>query len=541
MNKKWWFGTAMATVMVSSVLVGCGGGEKTGAGDKQELHLVIGDDVPSMDPSKATDEYSFDMLSATLEGLVRLDKDGNAQPGLASKWEVSDDAKTYTFTLRDGLKWSNGDAVTAKDFEYSWKRTLNPDTGSQYSFMLFWVKGASAYNSGTGSADQVGVQAVDDKTLKVTLENPTPFFLNQMAFPTFYPQNQKFVEEQGDKYGSSPETILSVGPFQVKEWVRDASITLTKSDTYWDKDAVKLDSVTFQVVKDSNSAVNMYDAGEIDRVGLVREHIDRFKDTPEYTQVPELTNGYLIFNPTVKGLDNAKIRKALTYAVDRDMYADIIYHNGTVGATGFVPVGTSDSAGGQFRDDAGDTLPKVSADDAKKLFEEGLKEVGMTASDFKLKLLVDDSDVARKAAEFLQEQWKTKLGIAVDPEAVPFKLRLQRESKMDYQVGISLWGADYNDPMTFLDLFVSGGDFNKVGYKSEQYDKLIQEAKVTSDVKKRAQLLVEAEKVLMDDMPVGPIFFRGRAYATKPYVKNFVSFPYGVGFDLKTTYIEGKE
>jgi oligopeptide transport system substrate-binding protein len=539
MQKKW-FGTAMTAVMMGTLLVGCGDDSATGkTGDEQVLNLYIGDDLPSMDVSKATDGYSFLMLANTMEGLVRLDKDGKAQPGIAESWEISPDSKTYTFKLRDA-KWSNGDPVTANDFVYSWKRTLNPATGSQYSFMLYWVKGAAEYNQGKGSAEEVGVKALDDKTLQVTLNNPTPFFLNQMAFPIFFPQNQKIVEEKGADYGTSAENILSNGPFKMTDWTHDTSVTLEKNADYWDASAVSLEKVNFQVVKDSTAAVNMYEAGQLDRVALVRDHVDRYKDTEEFSLQPELTNGYLIFNPNVKGLNNAKIRTAMTWAIDRDMYADIVYHNGTVGATGFVPIGTSDSAGGEFRKTAGDTLTKHTAEEAKKMLEDGLKEVGMKAEDLKLKFLVDDSDVAKKASELLQEQWRSKLGIQVEVEAVPFKLRLEKERNMDYQIGLSLWGADYNDPMTFLDLFVKGGEFNKVQYNNPKYDELINLAKAESDVQKRAKYLAEAEKILMTDMPVGPVFFRGKAYATKPYVKGLITFPYGVDYDLKYVKIEGK-
>ncbi|MBL0386658.1 peptide ABC transporter substrate-binding protein [Tumebacillus sp. ITR2] len=541
MNKKW-FGTAMVAVVMGTVLVGCGNNDASGQSDNsaQELHLTMGDDLPSADIALATDQYSFNILSNTMEGFVRLDKDGKAVPGLATNWDISQDGKTYTFHLRDA-KWSNGDAVTANDFVYSWKRTLDPKTASQYAFMLSSVKGAKEYNSGKGSADEIGIKAVDDKTVEVTLNNPTPYFLNQMAFPTFFPLDQKFVESKGKDFGTSVETSLSNGPFKITDWKHETNVNIEKNADYWDVGNVKLQKVTFDVVKDTSAMVNMYESGQIDRVGLVRDFIDQYKDkADEYSVENELTNGYLIFNPAIKGLENSKIRTALTWAVDRDMYADIIYHNGTKGATGFVPNGTSDSAGGDFRKTAGDTLTKHTDAEAKQMLQDGLKEAGMSASDLKLKLLIDDTDVAKKAGEFLKEQWRTKIGVDVEIENVPFKLRLERERKGDYIISSTLWGADYNDPMTFLDMFVTKNEFNSVNYSNPEYDKLINEAKITADPKQRAQELVDAEKLLMKDMPIGPIFFRGKAYATKPYVKGLISFPFGVDYELKTTYIQGK-
>lgn len=541
MNKKVW-ATSLAVVMMGTMLTACGtdSSATSGADSEQELHLTIGDEVPSMDPSMATDSYSFDLLYNSMEGLVRLDKEGQAVPGMAESWEVSQDGLTYTFKLRDA-KWSNGEPVTSKDFLYSWKRTLDPKTASQYAMMLFWIKGAQEMNQSQGN--ELGVQTPDDKTLVVTLNQPTPFFLNQTAFPTFLPLNQKFVEEKGKDYGTSPETLLTNGPFKVSAWAHEQSIAFEKNADYWDQESVKLNKITFNVVKDSNTALNMYESSEIDRVALIRDNVTNYQNnTEEFATQQELTNGYLIFNPKVKGLDNAKIRTALTWAIDRDMYADIVYGKGTgtVGATGFVPKGTKDSAGGDFRQTAGDLLTPKSADEAKKMLEEGLKEAGLTAAGLKFKLMIDDSDVARKSGEFMQEQWRSKLGVAIELDAQPFKLRLQREEKKDFEIGISLWGADYNDPMTFLDLFVTGGDFNKVSYSSKEYDQLIAAAKKEADVKKRAQLLVDAEKQLMKDMAVGPLFFRSKAIAMKPYVKNYMSFPAGVSMELKNAYIEGK-
>jgi len=546
MNTKKWFGVSMAAVMMGTLLAGCGSeGSNDNAGGStadstQELHLTMGDDLPTTDLAKAQDAYSFNVLSATMEGLVRLDKTGEATQGLASNWEVSADGLTYTFKLRDA-KWSNGDAVTAKDFVYSWTRTLAPKSASQYSFMLGMIKGADEYTSGQGTAEQVGVKALDDKTLQVTLEAPTPYFLKQTSFPTFFPLNQKFVESKGDKFGTDLENTLAVGPFKLTTWEHDTLIAVEKNADYWDAAAVKLNKVTWNVVKDTNASLNMYEAGEIDRTGLVRDQVARYKDNKEEFHVtPELTNGYVMFNTKIKGLDNAKVRTALTWAIDRQKYADIIYGNGTKAATGFVPEGTSDSAGGDYRKTAGDLVGTHSEADAKTLLEAGLQEAGLTVADFKPRLLIDDSDVAKKAGEFLKEQWRAKLGLDVQLDSVPFKLRLQQEDKGEYNMTISLWGADYNDPMTFLDMWVSNGSQNKSFYANPEYDKLINMAKVEADAKKRAQYLVEAEKLLLKDMPVGPIFFRARAIAMKPYVKNFVAKSSGVDYELKWTYIEGK-
>jgi oligopeptide transport system substrate-binding protein len=550
MKAKKWLNVGLAVTMLSTIgLVGCGT-DDTKSGDtqnkdaaldaKQELNLYLTDEIPTMDLSQATNAISFTLFANINEGLVRLDKDGKAEPAMAKEWKRSDDGLTYTFTLRDGVKWSNGEPVTAKDFEYSWKRTLDPATGSQYAFMVAWIKGGLAYNTKKGTRDEVAVKAVDDKTLQVTLENPIPFFVEQMAFPIFFPQNEKFVKAQGDKYGAEASNVLFNGPFKMSAWTHEQSAVIEKNDQYWDKDKVKLSKVNFQVVKDSTALLNLYESGQVDRTYLVRDFVDQYKDSKEFSTQPELTNAYVQYNQRVKAFTNAKVRQALTWAIDGDAYADIIYHNGSKGATGYVPDGVSNGQGGDFRKDTGDLIKhKENVTKAKDTLKAGLAELGLT--DFpKITLLADDGDIGKKSTEFIQEQWRTNLGINVDVSNVPYKLRLDKSHTHDFDAVVSLWGADYNDPMTFLDMFITDGDFNDPKWSNTDYDKFIDAAKKEIDPKKRMQSLVDAEKLLMQEMPIGPLMFRGRAYLTKPYVKDFQWRIYGPDYELKTTFISGK-
>jgi len=549
MNKKW-MGIGLAVVMATSLtLAGCGKDEAApdtdqAAGDKpdatQELNLTIGDEIPSMNISKATDGISFTMLANVGEGLTRLDKDGKAIPAIAQDWKASPDGLKYTFTLRDA-KWSNGDPVTAHDFEYSWKRSLDPKTAGDYAFMVAWVKGGNDFLSGKGTADQVGVKALDDKTLEVVLERPVPFFAEQMSFPTFYPQSKKIVDQFGEKYASDADKMVYNGPFKMTEWVHEQSVTLEKNENYWDADKVKLNKVTYQVVKDTTAGLNLYESEQVDRVALTREHIDTYKDKPEFNTQPELTSGYVLFNQRVKALQNKKVRQALSWVIDADAFADVVYHNGTKGATGLVPMGVTNGQGGQFREVVGDLIKrKENESKAKAQFEEGLKEAGESKFPT-LKLLTSDSDVGKKSAEFLKEQWRVKLGADVEVEAVPFKLMLQKAKAKDFDLVITNWGADYNDPMTFLDLWISESSFNYPNWKNPQYDDLIKKAQAEPDQKKRMDYLVNAEKVLMDEMPMAPLIFRGKANLTKSYVKNFQWRVFGPDYELKETYIQGKK
>jgi oligopeptide transport system substrate-binding protein len=544
MQTKKWIGIGLAVSLLSTAMVGCGGSESASGGssnDVQELNLPLSDEVSTLDTSKATDSVSNRVNGQLFEGLVRLDKDGKAVPGVAKEWTTSADGLTYTFILRDNAKWSDGSAVTAHDFEYAWKRTLDPKTASQYAFMVAWIKGGADYNAGKGTAENVMVKAKDDKTLEVTLERPIPFFVEQTAFPTFYPQKKEVVEKFGKDYGADHDKAVYNGPFKLTNWTHEQSMVIEKNENYWDKDAVKLAKVNFQIVKDQGAMENLYQAGQLDRIGLVRDQVDRYKENKEeFRTVPELTTGYIQFNFKNPALANAKVRRALTFAIDGEKYADIIYHNGTSDATGLVPNGTSNGQGGDFRKDNGDLIKrKENVSKAKALLEEGLKEAGQT--DLKLKLLIDDGDVGKKAGEFMKEQWRTNLGINVELEAVPFKLKLKRMKERDYDMGVALWGADYNDPMTFLDMWITNGDFNETGWSNAKYDELIKNAQIEKDAKKRMQYMYDAEKILIDEMPVGPIFFRASSVIMKPYVKGWQDNMSAPVFDLKGVYIEGKK
>ncbi|KEO82198.1 peptide ABC transporter substrate-binding protein [Tumebacillus flagellatus] len=548
MNKRKWMGVGLTVTMLSAALVGCGSKDdassttdKTGAAEPQELNLTIGDEVPSLDTVRGTDSISFTIMGQINEGLVRLDQKGKPVPAVAKEWKISDDGKTYTFTLRDDAKWSDGSKVTAQDFEYAWKRGLDPNTKSDYAFILAWIQGGDEYNSGKGSADAVAVKAKDDKTLEVTLTAPKPFFLEQLAFPTFFPEKKEFVEKAGDKYGGDVDKVLSNGPFKLSAWTHEQSVEIVKNDTYWDKDNVKLTKVNFQVVKDAGARENLYESGQVDRIGILEDQVDRFKDKKgEFSRRSDLATGYLDYNESNKALANVKIRQALTYAMDGEKFSDVVYHDGSTGATGLVPTGISDG-NGDFREHNGDLIKRAeNLPKAKQLLADGLKELGLTELP-KLKLLCSDSSSSKKGSEFIKEQWRTNLGIDVDIELVPFKLRLQKTRSHDYDIALANWGADYNDPMTFLDMWVSGGAFNDVQYKNPKYDELIKAAQNEPDAKKRMQELYDAEKMLIGDMAIGPVYFSASSFAMKPYVKNWTPRYSGPDMDLKFTYIEGKK
>ncbi|WP_338658281.1 ABC transporter substrate-binding protein [Paraclostridium sordellii] len=263
----------------------------------KELNLTLSGDIPTLDVSKASDMDSFYMITNTMEGLTRVDAKGVATPAMAESWEQSEDGKTWTFKIRKDAKWSNGDPVTAKDFEYSWKRTLNPETASQYGYVMYDIEGASDYNNGkVDNADNVGVKALDDNTLQVKLNRRVNYFDQLMSFCVFFPQNQKFVEAQPDKIGTTAENTVYNGPFTMSTWKMDDLCVLSKNDNYWDKDTVKLNKVNLKVVKDPNAAVNLYETGGIDVVGLTSENVDKYKDSKEFMTTKKAETYFLLLN-----------------------------------------------------------------------------------------------------------------------------------------------------------------------------------------------------------------------------------------------------
>ena len=263
----------------------------------KELNLTLAGDIPTLDVSKASDMDSFYMITNTMEGLTRVDAKGVATPAMAESWEQSEDGKTWTFKIRKDAKWSNGDPVTAKDFEYSWKRTLNPETASQYGYVMYDIEGASDYNNGkVDNADNVGVKALDDNTLQVKLNRRVNYFDQLMSFCVFFPQNQKFVEAQPDKIGTTAENTVYNGPFTMSTWKMDDLCVLSKNDNYWDKDTVKLNKVNLKVVKDTNAAINLYETGGIDVVGLTSENVDKYKDSKEFMTTKKAETYFLLLN-----------------------------------------------------------------------------------------------------------------------------------------------------------------------------------------------------------------------------------------------------
>ncbi len=519
-------GLAGATLLGTA---GCGvfsgGGGGGGGGGDDTFTLDLGADIPDMNSVTTTDLNSARLLNNINEGLYRLDGNEKPHPAMAESVDISDDTLTYTFTLRDGIKWSNGDPVTAQDFKYGWMTLLNPDTAATYAYLLYFIKGAEAYNLGDGSAEDVAIDTPDDKTLKVTLTGPYPFWLGLAgSHQTYLPVNQKFYEQQGDDYAQSADALLYNGPYVMTEFNPSTGATLVKNKDYWDKDNVEVQKIVCRIVKESDTRVNLYTAGDLDFCELTSEYVNEYKDSPAFMRIIEFATFWLNMNFKDEVFQNENIRRAIQMSFDRDALANKILNDGSVGADGYVPEGIAGPGNQTFREAVGPTMPEYDPQQAKELWQKGVEELGQEPT---LSMLTQDTGTARDSGTFLQSQFKA-MGAKVDINVQPFDEFLDLSTKGDFQLCLYGWIADYNDPMNFLDLFLSDSEFNDPSFQNARYDQLIEAAQTETDAKVRMDKLIEAERLLVEDQAaIAPVWFSGVAALLRPSFKNFVEHPTG--------------
>ena len=514
-------------LVVAIVFTGCSLNKATGK--KKILYSNNGSEPGSLDPALAQGTHESWVLENVFEGLMTFDEKGELVKGMAKDYKISDDGLVYTFTIREDAKWSNGEPVKAEDFEFAWKRALDPEMAADYAYQLYYIKGGEAFNSGETTADQVAVKALDDKTLEVTLEFPTAYFLELTAFYTYMPVNKAMVESNPD-WAKSPETHISNGPFKLVKWEHNAKIVMEKNPEYYNAKKIKLDGIDLDIIEDQNTAWQKYDGGEyhilLDPPTSVVAQL-REEDSKELTLGAQVGTYYYNVNPDVEPFNNVKVRKALSMALDRETIVRDITQGGQIAAEGVVPYGLMDENGKEFRDGVGNLI-EYNPEEAKVLFEEGLAEEGMTLDEFNSKnfiLLYNTSESHKKIAQAAQEMWRTKLGINIGLENVEFQVKLDREKAGDYEISRGGWIGDYMDPMTLLDLWWSDSSFNDVNYNNPEYDKRILESKTLMDQKVRMENMREAEKMLMEDMAVIPVYFYTQPYVTKPGVKGIIKVP----------------
>jgi oligopeptide transport system substrate-binding protein len=476
--------------------------------------FAISGEPETLDIGKMRGVNEFFIAMNLFEGLVEYPKgEGPMVPAAAEKWTVSDDGLTYTFTLRQGLKWTNGDPVTAEDFRYSWLRVLDPATASPYAEQLWIVQGGRAFSEGSNkNPDSVAVKALDPRTLQVKLEYVAPYFLELCAFQTYRPVHRKTVEQFGDQW-TRPEHMVSNGPFKLSAWVPNDKLVLEKDPSYWDAANVKLNKVVVLPIQENTTAVNLYESGKLDWTGAVdlpAIQMASLAHRKDYHEEPKLGSYFYRVNVTRKPFDNIQVRKALSLAIDRDAVVKVI-KNGFTPAASYVPK----MPGYEPVKSGLDFDPEKAR---KVLAEAGYPD----GKDFPtVRILYNTEQNHKKVAEMIQQMWSRNLGIHVELVNQEWKVYLKSQQDLDYDVSRSGWIGDYHDPMTFLDIFTSGNGNNNTGWADKEYDGLLEKARHEPDAQKRTALLTQAETILMDRGPVVPIEFYASAFLLNPAVKGF--------------------
>ena len=505
---------------------------------KQVLNVTVSEEIPSLDTAKTMDGTSAHVMQNIFEGLYVLNDQDQPTPAIAKSFKRSEDGKKYTFDLRKDAKWSNGDNVTANDFMFAWKRAINPETASQYASMLFYVKNAKEINKGAMSLDELGVTVINDYKLEVELEQPIPYFLQLLALPIYLPQHESFLKEQGNNYALEPSNLIYNGPFVLEKWKHEQEFQLKKNATYWDQKKVKLDEINFHIVKDTMTAVNLYEAGDLDRVPINSQVVDKYKGNKELHMSSDSGIAMLRFNEKNTALANKKVRQSISLALNKDDFVAHFINNGAKPASGLVPVGhVNEETGKDFRKENGD-LSLYDLQKAKKIWEEAKKELGV--GEVNLEFLTFEQDNAKRMAEYIKGDLEKYLhGLTIQIKQQPFKQKLQLEQTGDYDITMANWGPDYKDPISYLELFTTGNPNNKMNYSNVRYDELIKKAKTdfVLDREKRWEALREAEQVLLEDAAVAPLYHIGSAYVQKEYVKGIEKHQFGGVYTYKNAYI----
>lgn len=538
----------LAATVGISVLTGCGSstGGDAGKASEQVLTYNLGTDPKTLDPALNEAVDGGIVLSNAFEGLCKVDENNKAIPGVAEKWDISEDGTVYTFHFKQGLKWSNGDPIKASDFEFAWKRVLNPETAAEYAYQMSYIKGADDYNQGKGSADAVGVKAIDDNTLEVTLNAPCSYFLQLTAFPCYFPVNKAVVEADKD-WATKAETLVSNGPFKFTDYKMKDQIVLEKNENYDEKDSVKLNKVIMKLVAEETSAWASYKSGQFDMVDVVpMSEIQGAVKDGSAKIFPQLGTYFYCVNVSDKAkevdpeaakvLSDPKVREALSLSIDRKTLVENVTKRGETPAHGLVPVGITGEDGKDFAEKEY-FKPEGDVEQAKKLLAEAGYPDGQGFPT--IVLTFNPESGHGTIAQAVQDMLKTNLKINVELQSQEWKVFQNTRTSKNYQIARHGWVGDYVDPMTFLDMWISTSGQNNAGYKNPQYDKLIADAKAEQDATKRLDLMHQAEDMLMKDMPIIPIYYYTQPKGIKDYVKDVRISSLGfIYFDK--AYIEGK-
>ncbi|MNW40798.1 Dipeptide-binding protein DppE precursor [compost metagenome] len=565
MKTNWKLGLLLLILVLGAVLSGCGSNKtaessntksnnstasetnankeaETTPQEPQILNWIIVSELPTADSVKSYDTLSSSQIEIFAEGLYKIDGNNKTVPVLATGDPViSEDGLTYSIKLRDGLKWPNGDPLTAKDFVFAWQRLFNPATAAQNASTHFNIKNAQAINEGKKAAEELGIEAVSDTELKITLEYPDTYFTASLSSVNLYPQNEAFVTEKGEAYGTNSENTLGNGPFILKDWDGTGlNWSFTKNEQYWDKDNIKLDKINIQVVKEIGTGINLYESGAVDVASLSGEYISQYTNNPEYLSVLTLTASNLELGiSSNKALQNENFRKAISLVINRDELVNNVLIDGSKPLTGIVPKGiaVNPDTGTDFSDEAG-AIVVTDVEEGKRLWELAKKELG--TDKVKLELITSDTDTAKKTSQYLQSQLETNLsGVTIELSNVPTKVRFEKMMSYKFDLALGGWTGDF-DPVSYLNLFFSTYEHNHARYKDETYDALITKIKTedATDPQTRWKDLQEAQKYILSKAVVTPLYQGASNYLVKSKVKGIVTHNLGTPLEITRAYIE---
>ncbi|GHP14157.1 peptide ABC transporter substrate-binding protein [Lentilactobacillus fungorum] len=533
--------------LISITLAACGQSSKKSSSTKsQTLNLSTTAPLDTIDISKST---GYGQTGNNFESFYRLGKDGKPTAGLAKSAKKSKDGKTWTFTLRNA-KWSNGDKITAQDFVYSWRRTLNPKTKSTYAYLFSGIKNADKVNAGKLSPNAVGIKAVNDRTVVIQLDKPIAYFKVLMAYPLFGPQNQKVVQKYGKKYGTKSQYMVYSGPFKIEGWNGTGNKwQFVKNNQYWDKKAVKLQKINYTVVASPTTGLELYQQGKLDLTPLSNQQIKNYKNNSEFKQYPYSLVSFLEYNfkdansTKRKVMSNRNIRTAISLSVDRKQLTKKVLGDGSATPTGFVasklasdPKTGVDFAKQQTVANTVDHNEKL----AKQYWQKGLKQVGVKKVSLSI-LASSDDQTTSPVTQYLKAQLEKVLpGMTLNIRNVPGQVATQDAQKGEFDIYLSGWGADFNDPISFLQIPESNTAYNYGKYTNSTYDRLISRAQNqdANNAEKRWDDLVQAAKLFNKDQGMTPLYQQVTSYLQKPALKGVIHNTAGTQWSYKYAYMK---
>ncbi|WEL46621.1 peptide ABC transporter substrate-binding protein [Enterococcus casseliflavus] len=538
----------VAAGVIGLTLSGCtttgnteGSEAETNGAPNQAIAVSLPAELTTLDTTQTTDKATFTIVQHLFEGLYRFDENSEPVPGLAEGVEISEDGKTYTFTLRDDAKWSNGEGITSVDFAYAWKKLVDPATMGPNAYLLDNVVNSKDIREGNAEVETIGLETPDDATFIVQLEQPQPSFLSLISIGWLAPQNQAFVEEKGDTYARTSEDLLYSGPFTLTDWQQTGDEwTLVKNDQYYDADVVQLEEIKGSTIKEENTGIQLFESGDLDLQKISGIYVQQYGDNEELVTQNDVANFFLDFNKTANdALANVHVRKAIALAIDKESLVDNVLNDGAKVLNGLIPTGlaANPNTGEDFRAYSGDyNLYDLEA--AKEEWEKAQAEIGESTT---LRLLVTDDDNGQKIGEYLQSQLQENLpGLSISINKQPRASLNQSRANSDYELSVSGWIAGSSDMDMFFILYKNGASFNYGGYINEEYTALTEDARTVhaNDPDQYFEDYKAAEEILLEqDAAQVPLYQSASNYLIKSNVKD-IQFPaYGAHFFFRTAYV----